>query len=383
MNRIRRLLLFVAGALCLLAACGGPPAPRPDLITPALRGLLQAGTTMESTSSGPGASKDITGLSVTPDGRRIALLYGDGHVIVWDVLRHKKLLSTPPQQLPQIWLTGGGNMLAVEPNLIPPSKDSVQLWEIGHEGKGTSFHLTTDWVWMDPTLSHILIVPNFTETCPDFTESVCHGVPGLIWYDMRNSRLMESSPPSSAPLQEPNGKLESQPPNLTPTDIEYNDGTFAIASSAQDGFVVWKPGSKPVETDAQCQGEGALTGNGQLFACTSGQADALSLWSVPQGRMIRQMLLPDYVVNNQQTTIQSVSFADDGSLLAVAEGRQAKPDIIRIYNVSNFQLVRTLTLVRAAGQFDTISLWSAGRSLIVHEQTGSASSVFSVFSLGA
>lgn len=373
-----RWLVFLAGTLSVLAACGSPSPP--DLITPALRGLLQAGTTMGSTSSG--SAKAITGLSITSDGRWIALLYGDGHVVVWDVLHHKKLLSTPPQQSPQVWLTGGGSMLAVEPNSIPVSPDTVQLWQVAHPGKATHFTLTTDWVWMDATLSHILIVPNFTETCPA-SPSACHGVPGLIWYDFQHSRLIASAPsPPTPPMAAPNGKLEAQPPNIAPTAVEYNDGTFVIASSAQNGFMAWKPGITPVETDAQCQGDGVLSGNGQLFACISGQADTLSLWSVPQRRMIREMLLPDYVADNQQTTISSVIFVDRGSELAVAEGRQGKPDLIRVYNASNFQLVQTLTLTKAAGQFDTITLWSAGSSLIAHEQTGPATSVYYVFSLG-
>ena len=74
--------------------------------------------------------------------------------------------------------------------------------------------------------------------------------------------------------------------------------------------------------------------------------------------MIRQILLPDYIANNQQTTIESVIFADGGNELAVAEARQGKPDIIRVYNVSNFQLVQTLTLSKPAGQADAITLWS-------------------------
>lgn len=382
-----RWLVFLAAAPCLLAACGSPPAPSappaPDLVTPALRGLLRAGATMGSSSSA--SATTVTGLSVTPDGKRIALLYGDGHVVVWDVLKHKKLLSTPPQQLPSIWLTGSGNMLVVMPNLLPPKVDTVQLWEVGHPGVVGHFALTSDWVWMNSTLSRILIVANFNETCSNFPSTPCHGVPALIWYDFQHSRLIASAPsPPSAPMQMPNGKLEAQPSNLAPTDVEYEpgNGEFVIASTAQDGFVTWKPGAKPVETDAQCQSEGTLTDNGQLFACISQQADALSLWSVPQRRMIRQTLLPDYVADNQQTTIQSVIFADGGGELAVAEGRQGKPDLIRVYNSSNFQLVQTFTLTKAAGQFDTITLWSAGRSLIAHEQTGPSSSVYYAFSLG-
>jgi hypothetical protein len=378
-----RCLVFLTVTLGVLAACGSPPPPAaPDSITPALRGLLQTANTRAGTSSE--AASAITSLSITPDGRRVALLYGDGHVVVWDVLRHKKLLSTPPEQSPQIWLTGGGNMLAIEPSLIPPSRDAVQLWEVAHPGKGTRFSLTTDWVWMDAALSRILIIPNFTQTCPGYP-SACHGVPGLIWYDLRHSRLIASAPsPPSAAMPEPNGKLEAQPPNLTPTDIAYEPGTgeFVIASSAQSGFVTWKPGGSPVGTDAHCDTDGAVTTDGQLFACISQQADALALWSVPQRRMIRQMLLPDYVADNQRTSIQSVIFADGGSLLAVAEGRQGEQDLIRVYSVSDFQLVRTFTLARAAGQFDPITLWSAGRSLIAHEQTGTASYVYYVFSVG-
>jgi hypothetical protein len=228
----------------------------------------------------------------------------------------------------------------------------------------------------------MFMVPNFIETCPT-SPSPCHGIPGLLWYDFQHSKLLASAPsPPSAPVTAPNGKLEAQPPNITPTDVEYNGGTFAIASSAQDGFVTWKPGNTPVDTDAQCDSDGVLSDNGQLFACISGQADALSVWSVPQRRMIKQMLLPDYVANNQQTAISSVIFADGGTELAVAVGRQGKPDLIRVYNVSNFQLVKTLTLSEAADQFGTITLWSAGRSLIAHEQTGSATSVYYVSSLG-
>lgn len=381
-----RWLIFLAATLGFLAACGGPPAPSaqsaPDLVTPALRDLLRAGTTMGGASSS--SATTITSLSVTPDGKQIALVYGDGHVVVWDVLKHKKLLSTPAQESPQIWLTADGNMLAVEPTLVPPSRDTVQLWEVSHPGKGTNFHLTTDWVWMDPTLSHILIIPNFTETCSNFPSSPCRGVPGLLWYDFQDSRLIASaaSPPSAA-LQAPNGKMEAQPPNLAPTDIEYEPGSgeFVIASTAQSGFVTWKPGAKPIETDAQCNSDGVLSDDGQLFACLTGQEDALSLWSVPQRRMIRQMLLPDYIADNQQTTIESVIFADSGGELAVAEARQGKPDLIRVYNVSNFQLAQTFTLSEPAGQFDAITLWSAGRSLIAHEQTGASSYVYYVFSL--
>jgi WD40 repeat protein len=375
-----RLLVFLTGTLFVLTACGGPsPPPAPDLITPALRGLLHAGTTMGSTSSGSATA--ITSLSITTDGQRVALLYGDGHVVVWDVLHHKQLLQTPPQESPQIWLTGGGNMLAVEPSTIPVSPDTVQLWKVSQPIGTTHITLATDWVWMDPALSHILIIPNFTETCPA-SPSTCHGAPGLIWYDLQHSRLIASaSSPPTPPITAPNGKLEAQPPNLTPTDVEYNDSTFVIASTAQDGFVAWKPGAAPVETDAQCDEDGALSGNGQLFACISGQANALSLWSVPQRRMIRQTLLPDYVADNQQTALSSVIFADGGTELAVAEGRQGKPDLIRVYKVSNFQLTKTLTLAQAAGQFDSITLWSSGRSLIAHEQTGPSTSVYYVFSL--
>jgi hypothetical protein len=379
-----RWLVFLAGTLCFLAACGTSPAPAaPNLVTPALRGLLRAGTTMASAPSENATA--ITDLSVTPDGQRIALLYGDGHVVVWDVLKHKKLLSTPPQQFPQIWLTGGGNMLVVEPYLLPPKHDTVELWKVGHPGNVSHFVLTTDWVWMDPALSRILIVPNFTETCPGLAPVTCHGVPGLIWYDFQHSRpIASATSPPSAPLQAPNGKLEAQPPNIVPTDIEYEPASeeFVIASTAQFGFVTWKPGTAPVATDAQCQGDGTLTGNGQLFACISGQAGALSLWSVPQRRMIWQILLPDYVADNQQTTIESVIFADGGNELAVAEARQGKPDIIRVYNVNNFQLVQTLTLSKPAGQADAITLWPTDRSLIAREQIGQSSNVYYVFSLG-
>lgn len=375
-------LVFLAGTLSMPAGCGSSPSP--DVITPALRSLLQAGTTVTSTSSRSATA--ITGLSITPDGQRVALLYGDGNVVVWAVAGHKKLLSTPPLQSPlespQIWLTGGGNMLAVESFSTTPSADNVQLWEVGHPGKGTHFTLATDWVWMDARLSHLLIVPNFTETCQSFS-SPCRGVPGLLWYDFQHSRLLASAPsPPSSPVEAPNGKMEAQPPNMTPTEVEYHDGTFFFASTAQDGFVTWKPGTTPMETDAQCVSEGTLTANGQLFACTSGQTEALSLWNVPKRRMIRQMLLPDYVADNQQTSISSVIFADNDSELAVAEARQGKPDLIRVYNASNFQLTQTLTLTKAASGFGMVTLWSAARSLIAEEQTGATTSVYYVFSLG-
>lgn len=372
--------VFLAVALGVLAACGGPSPPAtPDPVTTALHALLHAGTTVPSATSKSATA--ITDLSATPDGRRIALLYGDGHVVVWDVLHHKELLSVPPQPWPQIWLTGGGNLLALVTNVDTGNPETVQLWELSHPGQGTHFTLTTDWIWMDATLSHILVIPNFTETCPgDF--SPCHGIPGLLWYDFRSSKLLASAPsPQSAPVPGPNGKSEAQPPNLTPTDVDYNGGTFAIASSAQDGFVTWKPGSAPVETDAKCDFDGVLSSNGQLFACISGQADALTVWSVPQRQMIRQMLLPDYVANNQQTQISSTTFADGGNEVAVALVRQGRPDLIRVYNVSNFQLVRTFTLSGTGAQSYSIMLWSVGRSLIARE-TRSATSAYYVFSLG-
>jgi WD40 repeat protein len=373
--------VFLVVALGVLAACGGPSPPpaTPDPVSTALHALLRAGTTVPSAMSKSATA--ITDLSATPDGRRIALLYGDGHAVVWNVLHHKKLLSVPPQPWPQIWLTGGGNMLALVTNVDTGNPETVQLWELSHPGQGTHFTLTTDWIWMDATLSHILVIPNFTETCPG-DSSPCHGIPGLLWYDFRHSKLLASAPsPQSAPVPGPNGKSQAQPPNLVPTDVEYNGGTFAIASSAQDGFVTWKPGSAAVETDAKCDYVGVLSSNGQLFACISGQADALSVWSVPQRQMIRQMLLPDYVANNQQTQISSIAFADGGSEVAVALVRQGKPDLIRVYNVSNFQLVRTFTLSRTGGQSYSIMLWSVGRLLIARE-TRSAASVYYVFSLG-
>ena len=86
-----RWTIFLAGALSVLAACGGPspPAAAPDPVTTALQALLRAGATVPGSSST--SAKAITDLSTTPDGRRVALLYGDGHVVVWDVPHHKEV----------------------------------------------------------------------------------------------------------------------------------------------------------------------------------------------------------------------------------------------------------------------------------------------------
>jgi hypothetical protein len=379
---VRRMLLL-AGMLGLLAGCGSPAAP--DLVTPSLQSLLRAGSAVSTAQTGPAAATAVTDLSVTPDGSRIALEYGDGHVVVWDVPQRRRLLSTPPQQTEQIWLTGAGNMLAMQVGSVISGHQELELWEVNQPGKGSHFSVFADWAWVDPTLSHMLVIPNFTETCPGLSSGACHGIPGLIWDDLQHSRLIASSPsPPSAPTTEPNGKQEPQPPNLVPLDTEYDqaDGTFAIASSAQNGFVAWKPGSAPVETDAQCQDDEALAGDGQLFACISAPADALTLWNVKQRRMVRQMLLPDFVLNNQQTTIAAVTFADNDSVLAVAVARQSQSDLIRIYRVSDFQLVQTLTLGTSAGQDTQISLWPAGRSLIAEQKTGPTSAVYYAFPLG-
>jgi hypothetical protein len=380
---LSRWLVIFAGLLGLLAACGGAP----DVATPALQGLLHAGRTVEDCprlgiACTPSAS-GIAGVSVIPDGTRVAVEYSDGHVDVWDLINHQKLLSTPPQQTLSVWLTGGGKMLVIETSDFSYSHSTVELWTVGHPRMAESFPLAANWVWIDPGLSRMLVVPNLDETCRNLSYR-CQGG-GIIWYDLRHSRVIYSLPGPAAFTLGSAWQEIPQPPNLTPSDVEFDQatGTFAMASSAQEGFVEWKPGAKPVGTDAKCVEDGALTSDGQLFACISGAADALSLWSVPQRRLVRQILLPDYVTDNQQVEISSVTFADGGRLVAVAEGREHKPYVIRLYRVSDFKLMQTLTLGKAPNQFFGAILWSAGQSLVAKENTSQESGVYYVFSVAS
>ena len=123
-------------------------------------------------------------------------------------------------------------------------------------------------------------------------------------YNVRNGRvLFTAQAPPVPPVHHP--PPGGEPPGIAASDIEFNQtsGAFVIASDSQEGFITWKPGTQPVATRAQCDGEGTVTNDGRLFACISGLADTLSLWNVSQRRMIRQILLPDYVTNPQQTSI--------------------------------------------------------------------------------
>jgi WD40 repeat protein len=376
MRYLRRVLLL-CWALSLLVACGASSTP--GQVTSELQSLLHAGATVKSCPSHsagctPPASV-VADLSASADGTRVAVQYVDGHIVVWDLSSNKQLLRVPRQQTSHMWLTGGGRVLVLDATNPSSTHDIVELWAVDHRGKENrpqnGFLLATDWVWMDGTLSHILIVPNFSETCPGFPSSPCRGVPNLILYNYKRHESVSTLAPSVPPITSPTGKSNPQPVNVAPADLEFNQatGTFVIASSAQSGFITWKPGTQPVATGAQCDQDGVLTSDGRLFACISGAADALSTWDVSQRRMLRQTLLPDFASNSQSTTIDSVVFADGGRLLAVAEGRKPPaPYIIRIYRVKDLRLIRTLTLKTSANQFYPVRLWAVGQSLVVMQE---------------
>jgi hypothetical protein len=363
--------LFLAVTVIFLAACGTSSSPDPA--APVLRSLLHSGATIISCNSPaprctPPASV-MEDLSAPADGERLAVQYQDGHVAVWDVADHAQLLRTPPEPTSHIWLTAGGTVLALDVTSSHSDHDVVVLWAVAHyreKKPESSYLLTTDWVWMNQRGSRILIAPNFNETCPRFPEENCNGVPDLIYYDLAHRRAISTTRAPSVPPA--NGT--AQPPSIATSDIQFDQagGIFAIASSAQEGFITWRPGSRPIATRAQCDEDGTLTSDGRLFACIRGAADTLSLWNVSQRRMIRQILLPDFASDPQGTDISSVAFADGGRMLAVGEGRKApKPYVVRVYRVSNFQLIRSFTLRRLADPSAPVRLWAVHQSLVVEQ----------------
>lgn len=373
-----RLLISAAGALALLAACSNSVPPNritPDRITPELRSLLRAGPTTVSCAPGsrgtpqPSPRTDcvprqsmIVDLSAADDGQRLAVQYLDGHVVVWDLRRHSQLLSVPPGPTQEMWLTGGGSILALDVGSLGYANNLLQIWPVGRRPAvhrpEAEFRVTTDWVWQDPQAPRLLILPN--------NLAFASGVPAIILYDVLHHRTIAAAEaPPGAPV---NGF--AQPSVIAADGVSFNrtTGTFAISSEQQRGFISWKPGTQPVATQANCNFGGALTNDGRLFACVSGwPTQTLAVWNVSQRRVVSQWQPSDMASTNPYF----VTFVDGGRMLAVAEGRHPPaPYVIQIYQVSNHRLLRTLSLGTAPNEFGGGRLWVVGPSLVVEQDPG-------------
>ena len=370
-----RLLISAAGTLALIAACGNSVPP--DRVTPELRSLLQAERTIVSCAPGssgtpppsPGAScvprqSVIASLAPSDDGQRLAVLYLDGHVAVWDLGHHSLLLRLPPAPTQQIWLTGGGRILAREVGALGSAGNLLQIWPVGRRPAAqrpeAEFRGTADWVWEDPQARRMLILPQ-----PPLRAG--RGAPQLVFYDFLHKRVI-------ATAETPNVTMNgfSQGRIIAADGVSFNKatGTFVISSEAHSGFITWKPGSPPVATNAHCNGnsEGTLSNDGRLFACFTGwPTQTLSVWNVIQRRLVTQWRPSGIASVNPYW----VTFADGGRMLAVAEGRHPpEPYVIRIYQVSDHRLLRSLQLRSAPNEFYIGPLWVVGRSLVAEQAPG-------------
>jgi hypothetical protein len=385
------VLAAFAAALVLFAGCSASPgkpatpsrkpgAQATATLSPAdlggLRRFLRAGQTTAHCvgpvrQSPPGSiclpSRDIvTDLEATDNGQRLAVLYLDGHIAVWDLRHDALLLSLPPAPTQAMWLTGGGSVLAREVGSLGSGTNLVQIWPVGRRPMArrpeAEFRLSTDFLWQNPQASRMLILPNFNAIQPPSNR---RGVPPIILYDPLRRRTIATA---GAPKSAVNGF--PQPPVIAADTATFDKttGTFVITSEEQMGFITWKPGSQPIATKSNCEAAGTLTSDGRLFACpAAAPAQAVAIWNVPQRQEVA-LLQPG---NTAAIQVSSVAFLDGDRMIAVAVARQPPaPYVIQLYRLSDHQLVRSFLLQPAPTQYYPASLWVVGSTLVAEQDTG-------------
>jgi hypothetical protein len=370
-----RLLVSAAGILVALAACGTSHIP--DRVTPELRSILRAGLAIRScavnSSNIPRSYRRtrcvprqsmIVDISAADNGQRLAIQYLDGHVVVWNLLRHSQLLRTPPAPTQDIWLTDSGSVLALdlEPSLI--KSDFLQLWRVeprATQGPVDQFSFNTDWVWADHAGRQMLILPNWTATEPGNSESSLGRPRSIMLYDLLHHRSTATA--DAPPVPPAMGTPQPRAIGAVGASFDRITGTFVISSGSQAGFITWKPGSRPIPTRANCVNRGILTNDGRVFACVRFPTRVLSVWDVRQRRIVSQWRPSDMA----SAYPWSIAFVGD-RLLAVAESRHPPaPYIVRIYQISNHRLLRTLALRAAPTRFFPVQIWVVGQSLVAEQ----------------
>jgi hypothetical protein len=357
--------LLLVGAT--LSGCGSSGAA--VSIVPATDGLAKvvgAGKVLSCLgSSKPGCTPEPevpVVFSPADGGQRLAVLYGDGHAVVWDVATAKALLSTAAQPQPGpaglaegLWLSGDGNALALNVGPAVGGTVTTQVWSVPRRRIVQVLSLQSAWVYADADIDKTVVVPNPVSGT------------GFLYVSLKQEKVLaRPSVPSVAIVAHaiPSKVLA---PTALAFDAKANE--FVISSDAIGGFLTWSSRSGVKETKANCGQSGTLSSDAQEFACPTlvGRASFMSIWDVASHRQLAEWWMPGISPTDPPGP---AVFINDDHEIAVPAGRTRGDDEIEVFRLSDHHLVDTVPLRPAPAVFSSVDLTVVGHDLVVEQDLG-------------
>jgi hypothetical protein len=369
-------LLTITALLIAATAAVVPASPAVSLSSAhdSVARIVGAGKVYTScVTPGPGCTPDSevpVAYSTSADNRRVAVLYGDGHSVVFDVARHEALLATPAQPpagtaglASGMWISNDGNVLALEVGDNASSYVETQLWSVPERHVVETFPFAMSWVLTDDPHERTLILPN---SAPYPISLVSLAPP----------KVLAVMPQLPRPPNLPEGELWNGAVAASSVAFNASSHEYVFASDAVYGFVTWAPttGAKVKETDGNCYRSGTLSSDARLFLCASAggsasgaTSDYLAVWDVASHRKLDQWRLHS---EDPNFPAGSPVLVDHNTEVAVPVGRASRADQIDVYDLSDHNLVDTILLRPPSSEYSPVRLTTIGNDLVVNEDVG-------------
>ncbi len=286
--------------------------------------------------------RGVTALSYSPDGKTLAVGYGNGDIVMWDPKTHEKtaLLDTNSSVLSTLAFSPNGKLLASGGSEDP----TISLWDVQTQTLMGSFdgHTRHDGAIPDSEVSAVVFSPDGKTLASG--SSIDDTV--RLWDVANRAQIALLTELETDELESINS-------------VTFSPNGAILASASDDTTIrLWDAHTQRrlgvIETDA-----GGVTSiafhpaDGKTLASLNGQFErglrkggdmALRLWNVKTRKQIA-------VARNHTAAIESVAFSPDGALLASAH----HDGVVRLWDRQIQKQIATLTGHKAAVRSVTFS----------------------------
>jgi hypothetical protein len=252
-------------------------------------------------------------IASSTDGKRVALAYDDGHTVVWDLDRTKRLLTLPAMtgnspMIPEIRLSTRGDRLITVDSGLPD--DLVRQWAVPGAPRPLQRYKIPDSLILGvtPDASQVLVSPIGTDVpvAPATMLLMLDRAPGAF--------VAGASVPAAA--------------GVGPRDTAYlrSRHGFVVAWTGTQGYLLWQPGQRVRAFSRGCAEPLTLSVDGSVFACATRGAPTqllgtISIWDVRSGRILQHWAPSPTSYGGGRLTdahITSLALADNGHQVAIS-----------------------------------------------------------------